>query len=98
MARTFDCTLGLKSAVNQKIVNNKIEIYPNPSTGIFEIHSSLVKDKAELEISNINGQIILKEFIQNNNIVLDLSNRPKGVYFLRLLSGEEILMRKIVVQ
>jgi len=75
-----------------------MSVYPNPASGqlFFEL-----KDAAQiscLQIMDINGRIV--EHIQNptQSPVLNVSNRPNGVYFYQLqLADGKIANGKIVV-
>lgn len=61
---------------------NGLSIYPNPSTGIFNIKYSGSK-KAQYTISDITGRVIKKGDITSGNTTLDLSLESKGTYFLK---------------
>jgi hypothetical protein len=58
---------------------SSIQIYPNPSIGIFTISA-----KAKIEVYNIVGDLILSD---NNATSIDLTAAPKGMYFVRLNGG-----------
>jgi len=64
------------------IHNNSInmKIYPNPSTGIFNISAS-----ANIEVYNLIGDLILSE---NNTTSIDLTAAPKGMYYVKLNGGK----------
>ncbi|MBI9069512.1 MAG: S8 family peptidase [Salinivirgaceae bacterium] len=96
--------IGLKSATIIMDVENvsrihstdeKMQIYPNPTNGIVKIET---KDNVEYTYSivSINGQ--MKE-AKNNNIgisTIDLSNQEKGIYFIEIHKGDEIIRKKII--
>jgi hypothetical protein len=76
--------------------SNEVKISPNPSTGIFTITSS---EKFQYSVYDVFG----REVFQSTNssvqsTTLDLSSYPKGIYFMRIKSGEIIFSRKIVLQ
>jgi uncharacterized repeat protein (TIGR01451 family) len=60
--------------------NNKLFVYPNPSTGVFTISSV-----ANIEVYNIVGELILFE---NNATSIDITAAPKGMYFVKLNGGK----------
>jgi uncharacterized delta-60 repeat protein len=76
--------------------NNLISIYPNPNSGIFQIKSDESLKNATIKIYNTQGQIIFEstQFVSE----IDLSNQPKGIYFIQIKSEEKIINKKIVVQ
>jgi ligand-binding sensor domain-containing protein len=82
--------------------NVNINVFPNPSKGIFNISISGLNNNFDLTIFNIQGQIILKEKLNNvsakYNKQLDVSDYPKGIYFLKFINKDIIQFKKIVIQ
>ena len=76
-------------------LQNEFIIYPNPNSGTFTI-STKRKDFA-LTITNILGEKILSQKIQNIKSEIDLSKQPSGIYFLQLKTSEGIATKKIVI-
>ncbi|MFM2224257.1 MAG: hypothetical protein RJA07_459 [Bacteroidota bacterium] len=77
-------------------------IYPNPSpTGTFTLTvQSNETGKAQLQISNYMGQIILDENVQLNNINqwhLDLSKYSSGTYLVTLKTASGNFVDRVVV-
>ena len=62
--------------------DDNLKLYPNPTTGIFNIENS--KSNIELvTIHNIQGQLLFKNDFQNTSqIELDLTSYPKGMYMV----------------
>ncbi len=77
--------------------NDNITIYPNPTTGIFNIVFSK-KGKFIIEIYNITGQLIYQQSFLNINVTqIDLSNSPPGVYSIKILNKEYTISKKIIL-
>jgi alpha-tubulin suppressor-like RCC1 family protein len=76
--------------------NNSVTIYPNPNSGVFKIKSDLPSIAATIKIYNTHSQIIYEttQFVEE----IDLSNQPKGVYFLQVTSHEGIIYKKLILQ
>jgi hypothetical protein len=73
-----------------------ISIYPNPSTDKFIIKNSY-SFASLVEVSNICGEKI--SFISNaidNNLCIDLSSQPKGIYIITLKIGNNICRQKLI--
>ena len=74
-------------------------IYPNPSTGLFELEFPGTVELKEMIVFNSMGQ---KVFSKNNFIgkthTFDLSNEGNGIYFIRLASDDFVWSRKVVVR
>ncbi len=78
--------------------NNKlpsISISPNPAINNMNIRSShLIK---EVQIININGAQILKKSFNSEDVTLEILPIPRGIYFLRILSNDKWLVKKIII-
>ena len=72
-----------------------ITVYPNPTNGILNI----VAGNAEFEYQLFNGmgQEVAKGTAQGTQ-QLNVSNMAKGVYFLRLTTGTQVNIQKVVVE
>jgi hypothetical protein len=55
-----------------------------------------------VRLTNLNGQIIYyaqrKQTAGVFTQTLDFSNQPKGVYFLEVISDNETMVRKLVIE
>ncbi|MEA2043394.1 MAG: T9SS type A sorting domain-containing protein, partial [Bacteroidota bacterium] len=73
--------------INEKFQTEQNFIcYPNPTTGIFTIKNLKASERPlSVEITNINGQIIKQYSINTIQLEVDLSNFPKGVYFIKII-------------
>jgi PKD repeat protein len=58
---------------------SSIQIYPNPSTGVFTISAT-----ANIEVYNLIGELVLTE---NNATSIDITAAPNGMYFVKLNGG-----------
>ena len=86
--------LSLKSTLSTNNFNKEdVTIYPNPSNGIVNIKSSL--ENLDYQLFNIQGKLVQKNTIQNNR--LNFSNFSKGIYFLKLSSDNNSIVKKIII-
>lgn len=78
--------------------NDGVTVFPNPSTGEFEI-SGLGSETGLTEIFNVLGEkIYSRDFKhQNTNLAIDLSGRPKGIYFVVINAGDKLITKKLVI-
>ncbi len=75
-----------------------IEIYPNPSNGLFTINLSNITDlKTKLEVYNLIGEKVWEENVNKENTTLNLSFLPKGLYYLSVKSENKIITKKITI-
>ncbi len=93
----------LTTKVNeQKISDNNILIYPNPSNGSFKINYQ-VKEKGNIDISivSIDGRTIrtlLSENKSQGNYSINYTqNLEIGSYFIKVESNNNLIIRKIII-
>jgi hypothetical protein len=88
---------------NLNTVQNQIGVYPNPSTGIFnlQVKSEEVRNMS-VEVFNVLGERVLKQILRSaqDDKVIDLGAEPDGVYFYRVLNEDGGLVGegKLVIQ
>ncbi len=79
--------------------NLHINMYPNPTSGKFWINNPNNKqDFISVEIFNSFGKKLMVFKTSEDLIPIDLSEKPKGVYLIRIKSGLKIFTEKIIVQ
>ena len=88
-------TLGVNDLV---LNNNNIKIYPNPTTGIFTIQSSL-DDIINVQLFDILGKQVLKTFkIEKGIINIDVSDLSNGIYLLKLSNQDSFINQKLIIK
>ncbi len=83
--------------INELNLSQVLEIYPNPSNGMFTLMNRHSKMSA-IEIYSITGETILSTSTNRQQIDLDLSDFSEGIYFVRAYVGDRIYNQKIVIQ
>ncbi len=82
--------------------NNNIVVFPNPSTGEFNIsYPEILQQNAHLEVFDITGRSIYKSNLNpsstgSNIFKLSLSNTEKGIYYLLIKNGDSTIKKKLV--
>lgn len=83
---------------------SSVDIYPNPSKGLFnlDLHGSQALGDAQIIISNVTGQQIAtydyRNLDRNFGTKIDLSGQAKGVYFVEVKAGGDKVIRKVMIQ
>ncbi|MBC7775083.1 MAG: T9SS type A sorting domain-containing protein, partial [Phycisphaerae bacterium] len=79
---------------------NGLEIYvfPNPATESISIESEFSDSLKWVEISGVNGQLIISKAIAGTSQKIDASSFPKGFYCLKIVSEFGIFSKKILLQ
>jgi hypothetical protein len=93
----------LLNEINEVNSDELINLYPNPTNGIITLQFNEGNYKEyKLEIINILGQTLQTSTIESGvsgmNPRLDLSNLPKGNYFIKLSSSDKTYFKKITLQ
>lgn len=88
-------TVDACTSIKQTTANTKVEVFPNPNSGKFMI--STKQDVNDVRIYNLLGELILTTDLKaDNDLQIDLSNNPNGIYFLKATIEGQLLTRKIV--
>lgn len=96
---TVNITLDDQSATTNIGDANKVTIFPNPSNGLFNINTTFeISDQAVLTITNLAGQEVLQQKINQKTNSLHLDQLPKGIYLLKLVHGNSIYANKLAIQ
>ena len=75
---------------------NNFSIFPNPTSQNFQIENGF-SEKVNYQLFDASGRLVQEDdFFQQNNYEIDLSNFSKGIYFLKIQSGDYIGNEKIV--
>jgi hypothetical protein len=90
-------TLTPVTAGIDEYVNDNIVLYPNPSEGKLTINT-ISKEEKDIEIFNSMGQKIYACRIANPGLDIDLSDRPKGIYFIKMYSKKGLSVKRMVLQ
>ncbi|NNC95859.1 MAG: T9SS type A sorting domain-containing protein, partial [Chitinophagales bacterium] len=76
-------------------------VYPNPNSGLFNLEVDNLKEDAVVEVFDLLGKRIYVEEVSHTgttiNIEMDLRSEEKGTYFIKITSGEEQMVRRVVV-
>lgn len=88
---------------NDNLNIDKLNFFPNPGTGKFNLSfTTEKKEKTEISILDANGKEVYQEIITDFNGVyskeIDISQNPKGAYFLIIKQGKNALTKKLIVQ
>ena len=84
-----------------KISDNKaFTLYPNPSSGKLFISMNGYIGKTKYTITSSDGRVIVKNegFSLYDPLPLDLSNQPKGIYFIKVESTKGTSLQKFIIQ
>lgn len=93
----FDILVENCSGIN-KVVSNKIIIYPNPANGLFYVKTGFPDNiKVRITITNISGIKIYEHEGMDNDFTIDLKNVSNGIYYIKFETEEHTLVKKIMI-
>ena len=85
-----------------EIDNDLVKVYPNPTENKLNIDFSELPENTELNMYDMHGRLIYKETIPQSDKaihkVIDLSSEPKGIYFIKLVNTNVMMIKKIVLK
>lgn len=95
---TFDpCTF-----IEDRYSDLNVVIFPNPAKSALNIHLNGNAGQVSYVLLNHHGQIVFNKLVGNVmgsvQSSLDVTGYPKGIYYLRLNTENDVLIRKIVIQ
>jgi hypothetical protein len=84
----FDGKFEYSNIESVKITNidTSLEIYPNPSTGIFNIKKSENYD-SYYRLLDYTGKTVLEGSLSSFETIIDIQNLPNGVYFVQNINS-----------
>jgi PKD repeat protein len=86
----------IPTEINNTSLSTDLSIYPNPTTRHITIDLSSTQTNVTATLTNSLGQVVISENYNSTNSINLNIDAPKGIYFLRLETDEEIITRKIV--
>ncbi|MBE0647199.1 MAG: T9SS type A sorting domain-containing protein [Bacteroidales bacterium] len=96
---TFNDCVGIDDAAKEP----RLEIYPNPTTGMVTINRMEIPDSFTISLVNIYGQQVLTFAMDrllpgNERVTKDLSLLPAGIYILKAESSSRVLIQKLIIK
>ena len=96
---TIDIGTGIKNVTNSSSLN----VAPNPANESININFvNQIADDTQLKMYTTNGQLIfhenLNQFVGNYRKNLDVTNYPKGIYFIQMITNNNVVTKKVVIK
>ena len=92
--RVQDSTVVSVNNISDGFIAN---VYPNPNSGVFNVQMSKFEN-VQMKIYNLYGECIHQQICTSAHQQIDVRGFSKGVYHLRVTSGNSIINKKIIIQ
>ena len=94
----FNCSEASLAVNELDFISKNVSIYPNPSTGVFNIKMKGIVDY-NLDIYDLTGKVIYSKInINENDSKIDLSNYAKGLYLIKITSMTGSVTKKLLLK
>jgi hypothetical protein len=82
-------------------IDRLMSVYPNPSNGLVNMRLADVQSEdVKVVVMDIMGKELMHKTIKANDLQvqeLDLTKQAKGIYFLRIQTGDQVYSKKLQV-
>jgi hypothetical protein len=90
------------AGMEHNLIYNDVEVFPNPASEQLNVTFDLMKSTfVEIDATNLIGERVYgltRSFVSGKNMLrIETSAFPAGVYFLRMRSGENQVVKKFLV-
>ena len=77
-------------------VADRMDVYPNPSSGVFTV--TVPDGLQKIEITSMTGQMVYSKNLKSNDhtVSLDISDFKKGQYILTVVCGQERYIKRVI--
>lgn len=93
-AHNYQSIFATSTTLPENSSNTNIIVFPNPSTGNLQL--SNYQPNSKIEITNTQGEIILK--CESEKLSNGIRLNRKGIYYLKIISSSDIVIKKIIVE
>jgi hypothetical protein len=96
---TYAFTIGSITTVESDPSITEINVFPNPSDGLFTIDIVGMHNETTIEVFSAVGELISSESYQINGVLtqqLDLNNQADGIYLIKITNNNETIIKKVI--
>lgn len=99
---TMDLLIDCTSSVFNANLNEFISIYPNPTSGDFRIELDLPSgENVTVRFFDLSGKLIEEtepQFIRNSFLQFENRDWASGIYWVKILVGNEVLVERLMIE
>ena len=97
----FDGTFAYSKIVSVYLGKSNVlsvQLYPNPSTGIFYVNMNSSADLVSISVSDLLGKLVYTKTLDKTTKQLNMSHLPKGTYLATIKAEGLIKREKIIIK
>ena len=83
--------------IDMHYLDKHITLFPNPTDNVFTVSSTLDIIR-ELTIYDNNGRVVLRQSINDYSGQVNVENLTPGIYFVRMMTPDNIVTKKLIVR
>jgi hypothetical protein len=83
-------------AVHELKLKVDFKMYPNPVASVFTMEMDAKLKKANIQIFDINGRVLMEKQLSDIRTDIDISNFAKGMYFVKFVTDEGVRTGKLI--
>lgn len=85
-------------AINSAVFDDRIRLYPNPTSDIVYIKFEQIPENAIAELYDNLGRMVLKVDVFRQENVIDVSEVTSGIYYVKISEGAESTVKKLIIK
>ena len=93
---TSTTTIEVINNVGISEVETNFKIYPNPTINDLTIEFDKTQINTQIQIIDLNGKVIISEIPHNQTHIINTSVLSKGMYFVKIISNEKVMISEFV--
>ncbi len=86
----------LTSLVGIYELDNNLSIYPNPTSGFFNVVAN--ENINQINVLNISGQMVKNISVNTNTYKVNTSDLQAGIYFFEITTNNQTITKKVIVK
>jgi hypothetical protein len=75
-----------------------VNVFPNPSSGQFILDDAAIGNGAQLYVYDALGNTVQALTITQQNQLIDISQQPKGIYIIKVITQEKVYTARVVIE
>jgi hypothetical protein len=95
---TSVCVNVITTSLIESNAVDQVDVYPNPTDGSFIVSLVEINDNTRVVVYSVVGKEVINEQITTLKTMINLETYDKGIYFVKIKNGENVITRKIVKQ